>query len=348
MNDRRGGRSRVTKESLRGAPLPDRGGSPLGDEDLDSFEDDSDQDSSAEDSDSRNGNSNRTQTRTESEEHPDNGSDDQDDAGSESPHGLDLSPEETERWNAIMGENKDLKKANSHATRKITEQGQESSELRETLDKVQADNERLKRGFGQLAARLQSTNGNSRDTNGSRPSADTDYDDFIDDIDDSQDSQTSRGNNADVWEEIDSMKQVVARIFHDQRDHTTTQAHQEEVDRVSDGLGVDSDVADKLINLREEGDILELAEALDYATLPAEARRTKRQVRERQRGSVGHPTHTGFANDSDAADEDALRTKAEKIAKMSDSPRKRKEIDSFLNNNPAAYDVLAATLGINM
>lgn len=359
MNDRRGGRSRVTKESLRGAPLPDAGGSPSGDEGHDSFEDDSGQDSSHhDDSDSRNGNNGnnangnnnrRSSTRSEHEEHPDHGSDGaQDDAGSESPHGLDLSPEETERWNQITGENRSLKKANDHGTRKITELGQENTRYREENESLKSDVESLKRGFGQLLARLQ-TNGNNDRGNGRRPSADTDYDDFDYDGADNQDDRTNSRSNADddVWSEIDGMKQVVARIFHDQQEHHTTQAHSEEVDRVSTGLGVDPDVADKLIDLRENGDILELAEALDYATLPAEARRTKREARDRQRSSVGHPTTTGFAQDSDSADTDAIASQAAKLAKMPDSPRKRQAIDTFLENNPVAFDALAAELGFN-
>ena len=344
MHDRRGGRTQITPKSLETAPLP--GGSPEVTDVGDQFEDDSHEDSPQQTSTAPvNGRSQqvtdkRQQTGGNNGEHPDDESESVSDSAESPTHSSDRTPEEESRWQELMGQNTTLEKGKVHADQKITEQGQENSQLRQQLAQQEDEIGRLKQGFGKILSQSR-PNGGRQDTE----PAGTDYDSFSQG-DESEESDEKNGFDAEF--EIDRMKQVVSGMFHEQRDFKTQREQETQVASVTKDLGVDAETAANLLDLKENGNLSDLAEALELSTLPAEARRVKREARERQRGAVSHPTTTGFSTDTDEADADVLRTRAEKLASLPDSQRKRREVDTFLGQHPDAYGYLAEATGFNI
>lgn len=347
MQGQRSGGRRVTEESLRTAPLPS--GSPNVPAADDSFDGDSHEDSSPEQSTvpitdpnrSRRSRRNNNNGDADAEEHPDGASDD-DSSSTESPtHESDRTPEEQKRFDELFDRNKDLEKANAHGSRKITEQGQENAQLRDENAQLKERLGRLEKGFGQLLSQRSPNNG----TGGRTSEAGSDYDRFAQD-DDPQSEPEDDG--FDTRYEIDNLKGIVAGLFQDQRGFVAERAQEQQVSQIKEALGVDAETAAGLIRLKEEGSLLELWEALDLAAYPSEARRIGREQRQRQRDAVSHPSTTGFAENPDAVDTDALRTRAEKLAQMPDSKRKRREVDEFIGSHPEAFDAMAEVLELRI
>ena len=335
MQDRRGGRSRVTEKSLETAPLP--GGSPSGTDVDDQFEEDSRQDSQERTTEPIR----RAGVREEDagpEEHPDDELDD--DSSSESPTHTDRTPEEQQRFDELLGKTTTLEKGKAHADRKITEQGQELATARQ-------ENTELKERLGRFESQMAKIVSGRRAPDGGRQESgqETDFDSFSQD--DGQ--QEERADNGfDVETETNNIKRVVASIFQDVSESKQERAQEREVNSVSQDLGVDAETAAGLINLKKEGSLTDLAEALDLATYPAEARQVKKQARQRQREAVLHPTGSGFSSNEESADEDALRKKAENLAKLPDSTRTRRQIESFITSHPDAPAFMAEAAGFNI
>ena len=329
MQRQRGTRTRIPENSTSTGPNPSTGGTPSDSSDDGIPADDGGhQDSSDEQSrvdrsiDTGTGQDEATLDRRT--EHPD----------AESSH-FDHSPEEAKRWDEM----KRLRKSKKHADKKITEQGQRNSELQQERDE-----------FSQRLARIENAVAQqhiSRSSGKGDPLDGPDHGNLFDD----------QGGDEDVdgnWQdEVDQVKRVVGSIFTDQHSLNETikglqleRAHEKKVSDLQKKLGVHKEAAEVLIDTFESGDLLDFAEALELSTLPAEARATARETRDRQRSSVSHPVTT--SSPYRPVDEDGARKRVVGILNLPDGRQKQEAIESFVDDYPEdGYNLLREAISFN-
>ena len=355
MEGRRGTRSTVTDQSLKGAPLPEGKGSRS--DGSQSGAEGGGQESQSGKDPGQTATNRGNPAESQSSEEGGGGSQDGGQLSPTEQSSLGLTDDEAADYAAIKKQNAEYAKGKKHADRKIAQQGRQ-------LSQAQEESQQFSDRFGKLEGTVNTlanaVNGIAEQLKGAGPTRSMDAS-YGNDFEFGEDGQQQGGGQEEGGNGDDprfgQIQRVLGGLFKNQKSQqdawTEFQAERtrdRDLSHLETGLGVERDVAETILDSFEAGDILGMAKVITYGTVPAEARKIAREQRQRQRSSVFQPATAGGGGDFNPSESDkaVLEERAQKILEMPDGINKVRATEDFLENYPGSFEVLKQLTGYNV
>lgn len=245
------------------------------------------------------------------------------------------SPEEKKEFEDIMKNLASERKRRQDGQRKITEQGNENSELKKRLEKAESDNAILRK---QIADSLMGENSTSQ------------YD-----FGDEQGDGSNNGLTPDdaqmlrsLYNKVHGSVQNLESRFQENEEQAL---YERDIAYLQQEIGMDKEAAEAFYEAYEQGDVVACAQLIELTSLPKEARQTAKKYRQERRtaASVGHPgTPQGSYIPEDTVDDATREKRAKEIFNKKAGTTRRKAIEDALAEDPGLAPFIKAESGFTL